>query len=169
MKNFQIPDYILVPESKADNIEISNYAPACPVLVFINSKSGGQLGGDLLKAYRTILNEKQVQTTTKKKRKKKEVEKQLSLVLGWIFPESASPLIILYMLDLVEMNSTIVNIQSQMCMATESGACNFQVFDLGEEAPDKVLRRIYGNFESLKQQGDQFAIRTMERLKLIVS
>ncbi|KAF7805883.1 diacylglycerol kinase 5-like [Senna tora] len=102
LKNFQIPHYIIVPESKAENIEINCDAPMCPVLVFVNSKSGGQLGGDLLKTYRTLLNEK-------------------------------------------------------------------QVFDLGEEAPDKVLRRIYGNFEKLKLQGDQFAVKIMESLKLIVA
>ncbi|KAI9090232.1 hypothetical protein K1719_028778 [Acacia pycnantha] len=43
----------------------------------------------------------------------------------------------------------------------------FQVFDLGEEAPDKVLRRIYANFENFKLQDDQFAMKTMEKLKLI--
>ncbi|KAI9083199.1 hypothetical protein K1719_034932 [Acacia pycnantha] len=45
----------------------------------------------------------------------------------------------------------------------------FQVFDLGEEAPDKVLRRIYANFENFKLQDDQFGIKTTERLKLIVA
>ena len=60
LKNFRIPNYILVPESKAENVDTSPDAPECPVLVFINSKSGGQLGGDLLKTYRTLLNENQV-------------------------------------------------------------------------------------------------------------
>ncbi|KAI9086785.1 hypothetical protein K1719_031379 [Acacia pycnantha] len=100
LKNFRIPNYILVPESSKD--ETSHDAPSCPVLVFINSKSGGQLGGELFKTYCTLLNEK-------------------------------------------------------------------QVFDLGEEAPDKVLRRIYANFENFKLQDDQFAIKTMEKLKLIVA
>lgn len=44
-----------------------------------------------------------------------------------------------------------------------------QVFDLGELTPDKVLRTIYANIENLKLRGDQFAMKTMERLKLIVS
>ncbi|XP_054813789.1 diacylglycerol kinase 5-like isoform X2 [Prosopis cineraria] len=100
LKDFWIPSYILAPESPKG--EIDHDAPSCPVLVFINPKSGGQLGGDLFKTYCTLLNEK-------------------------------------------------------------------QVFDLGEEAPDKVLRRIYINFENLKLQDDQFAMRTMERLKLIVA
>ena len=60
LKNFRIPNYMLVPESKAENVDTSPDAPKCPVLVFINSKSGGQLGGDLLKTYRTLLNENQV-------------------------------------------------------------------------------------------------------------
>lgn len=60
IKNFQIPNYLLESESTAENLEINHNAPTCPVLVFINSKSGGQLGGDLLKTYRTLLNPKQV-------------------------------------------------------------------------------------------------------------
>ena len=61
MKNFQIPDYLLVAGSTVENHEPEiNEPPTCPVLVFINSKSGGQLGGDLLKTYRALLNEKQV-------------------------------------------------------------------------------------------------------------
>lgn len=53
------------------------------MLVFINSKSGGQLGGELLRTFRHLLNK-------------------------------------------------------------------YQVFDLGEEAPDSVLRRLYLNIERLK-------------------
>ncbi|KAK4397981.1 Diacylglycerol kinase [Sesamum angolense] len=55
IKKFYIPRYILEPESKAES-----FKPECPVLVFINSRSGGQLGGELLITYRSILNEKQV-------------------------------------------------------------------------------------------------------------
>ncbi|XLS85045.1 hypothetical protein HN51_035211, partial [Arachis hypogaea] len=105
LNNFNIPDYILVPESKTQSIEVGNdhdSVPKSPVLVFINSRSGGQLGGELLKTYRTLLNEK-------------------------------------------------------------------QVFDLGENAPDKVLHSIYAKLENLKVQGDQFAMKIMERLKLIVA
>lgn len=57
LKNFYIPDYILVPDAEPE--EVSD-TPACPVIVFINSKSGGQLGGDLLKTYRELLNSFQV-------------------------------------------------------------------------------------------------------------
>lgn len=60
MKNFQIPNYLLVSDSTVKNLGNDLDAPKCPVLVFINSRSGGQLGGDLLKTYRTLLNEKQV-------------------------------------------------------------------------------------------------------------
>lgn len=56
LKEFYIPNYVLVPDS--DITSVSN--PKCPVLVFINSKSGGQLGGELLATYRKLLNEKQV-------------------------------------------------------------------------------------------------------------
>lgn len=45
----------------------------------------------------------------------------------------------------------------------------FQVFDLGEEAPDSVLRRMYLNIEKLKSGGDQFAAKTEERMRIIVS
>ncbi|XP_014491709.1 diacylglycerol kinase 5 [Vigna radiata var. radiata] len=99
ISNFIIPDHILVPGSLVGN---KGHEPECPVLVFINSKSGGQLGGDLLQTYRNLLNPK-------------------------------------------------------------------QVFDLGEQAPDEVLRTVYANLESLNQQGDQFAKTIMKKLKLIVA
>ena len=57
LKDFYIPDYILVPGldiSGAENI------PECPVIVFINTRSGGQLGGELLVTYQTLLNRNQV-------------------------------------------------------------------------------------------------------------
>ncbi|XP_073297111.1 diacylglycerol kinase 5-like isoform X1 [Primulina huaijiensis] len=57
VKEFYIPSYILVSDSEAECLP---NVPECPVLVFINSKSGGQLGGDLLVTYRTILNKNQV-------------------------------------------------------------------------------------------------------------
>ncbi|KAL5793904.1 hypothetical protein ACOSP7_002498 [Xanthoceras sorbifolium] len=99
LKEFYIPGYILSPE--ASFVSVPD-VPHCPVLVFINSKSGGQLGGDLLVTYRSLLNEK-------------------------------------------------------------------QVFDLGEEAPDTTLRRIYLNLEKLKANGDEYAINFQERLRIIVA
>lgn len=57
LKDFYIPDHILASEFG----DISDsYVPACPVVVFINSKSGGQLGGELLVTYRSLLNKNQV-------------------------------------------------------------------------------------------------------------
>ncbi|KAK4344045.1 hypothetical protein RND71_037139 [Anisodus tanguticus] len=57
LKDYYIPDYILLPEREIQN----GYDVAtCPVLVFINSKSGGQLGGQLLLTYRNLLNKNQV-------------------------------------------------------------------------------------------------------------
>ncbi|XVF18999.1 hypothetical protein REPUB_Repub11eG0073000 [Reevesia pubescens] len=55
--DYYIPNYILVPGSEARKPPC---IPSCPVLVFINSKSGGQLGGDLLLTYRSVLNKNQV-------------------------------------------------------------------------------------------------------------
>lgn len=64
LKNFWISNRVLVPDSEFQNSEIDDDddddGPKCPVLVFVNSRSGGQLGGDLLKTYRALLNEKQV-------------------------------------------------------------------------------------------------------------
>jgi len=57
LKNFYIPDYILNLDSNPENL---SDVPECPVVVFINSKSGGQLGGNLLVTYRSLLNENQV-------------------------------------------------------------------------------------------------------------
>ncbi|KAL2224706.1 UNVERIFIED_CONTAM: Diacylglycerol kinase 5 [Sesamum indicum] len=57
LKEFYIPDYILLPDSQTEE---GCDVPACPVIVFINSKSGGQLGGELLLTCRNILNRNQV-------------------------------------------------------------------------------------------------------------
>ncbi|KAF8409375.1 hypothetical protein HHK36_005450 [Tetracentron sinense] len=97
LKEFYIPNYILVPESKVETV---SHIPTCPVIVFINSKSGGQLGGDLLITYRGLLNKN-------------------------------------------------------------------QVFDLGEEAPDKVLHKLYVTLEKLKLSGDGFATEIQKRLRII--
>ncbi|KAL2547851.1 Diacylglycerol kinase 5 [Forsythia ovata] len=99
IKQFCVPNYILVSDSEADHLPD---LPECPILVFINSRSGGQLGGDLLITYRSLLNKN-------------------------------------------------------------------QVFDLGEEAPDSALRRLYLNLERLKVQGDEFALKLEEKLKIIVA
>ncbi|KAL6538245.1 Diacylglycerol kinase 5 [Orobanche gracilis] len=99
VKQFYIPSYILVPEARAEPLPD---VPESPVLVFINSRSGGQLGGDLLITYRSILNEN-------------------------------------------------------------------QVFDLGEEGPDSVLRRVFLNLEKLKNNGDEFAPKLTKKLRIIVA
>ncbi|KAG9146090.1 hypothetical protein Leryth_026264 [Lithospermum erythrorhizon] len=99
LKEFYVPTYILVPESSVESLPD---VPSCPVLVFVNSKSGGQLGGDLLLTYRAILNE-------------------------------------------------------------------HQVFDLGEEAPDDVLRRIYLNLEMLRRNGDDFSAKLAQNFRIIVA
>ncbi|XP_073137073.1 diacylglycerol kinase 1-like [Henckelia pumila] len=52
-----IPDYILLPESETEK---GCHVPSCPVIVFINTKSGGQLGGELLHTYCSLLNRNQV-------------------------------------------------------------------------------------------------------------
>ncbi|KAL6535839.1 hypothetical protein OROHE_012683 [Orobanche hederae] len=96
---FHIPSYILDPNSE---VECSLFKPECPVLVFINSRSGGQLGGDLLVTYRSLLDEK-------------------------------------------------------------------QVIDLGEEAPDTVLRKLFLNLERLKNNGDAIASELEKKLKIIVA
>ncbi|KAK4384609.1 Diacylglycerol kinase [Sesamum angolense] len=96
---FYIPTYILVPNTKVE--PVAN-VPECPVLVFINSRSGGQLGGDLLVTYRSILNTN-------------------------------------------------------------------QVFDLGDEAPDKVLSRLFLNLGRLKNNGNQFALILEKKLRIIVA
>lgn len=57
LKQFYIPNYILNLDSQPETL---SDAPECPVVVFINSKSGGQLGGNLLVTYRSLLNENQV-------------------------------------------------------------------------------------------------------------
>lgn len=58
LKKFYIPNYILIPDSEPETVP--DIVPSCPVLVFVNSKSGGQLGGELLVTYRSLLNQNQV-------------------------------------------------------------------------------------------------------------
>ncbi|XP_026442999.1 diacylglycerol kinase 5-like isoform X1 [Papaver somniferum] len=101
LMEFYIPDYILIGEGDSET-EIASHIPVCPVIVFVNSRSGGQLGGDLLITYRSLLNK-------------------------------------------------------------------HQVFDLGEEAPDKVLCRLYARLEKLKLCGDGFAAVIEKKLRLIVA
>lgn len=97
VKKFYIPSYVISPESEPESEIVP---PESPVLVFVNSKIGGQLGGELFLTYRSLLNDK-------------------------------------------------------------------QVFDLGVETPDKVLRRIYLNLERLKE--DDLARHVRDKLKIIVS
>ncbi|CAH8388616.1 unnamed protein product [Eruca vesicaria subsp. sativa] len=58
LKKFYIPTYVLSPDVEA--VAVPSTPPESPILVFINSKSGGQLGGELILTFRTLLNEKQV-------------------------------------------------------------------------------------------------------------
>ncbi|KAM0906732.1 hypothetical protein ACQ4PT_016595 [Festuca glaucescens] len=99
LEEYRIPDYILKPDAQQVLVD---HAPLCPVLVFINSKSGGQLGSSLITTYRELLNEA-------------------------------------------------------------------QVIDLSEEAPDKVLCRLYVNVERLKIEGDILAVQIWRTMRLIVA
>ncbi|KAK1435661.1 hypothetical protein QVD17_01427 [Tagetes erecta] len=99
LKDFWIPDYILLSKSE---VKKTSHIPASPVIVFVNSRSGGQLGGELLISYRTLLNKN-------------------------------------------------------------------QVFDLSENAPNKVLQELYFNIEKLKHGGDSLAPEIQRRLRIIVA
>jgi len=57
MKELYIPTYIFTPESPVEHV---SQIPTCPVIVFINTKSGGQLGRNLIVTYRKLLNHAQV-------------------------------------------------------------------------------------------------------------
>ncbi|KAJ0751285.1 putative diacylglycerol kinase (ATP) [Helianthus annuus] len=99
LKDFLIPDYVLLYGSE---VKQPSRAPASPVVVFVNSRSGGQLGGELLISYQTLLNKN-------------------------------------------------------------------QVFDLNENAPDKVLHQLYFNIEKLKHDGDSLAPEIQKKLRIIVA
>ncbi|MCO5584351.1 hypothetical protein L7F22_038276 [Adiantum nelumboides] len=59
--NMRIPDYILDEDpGQYAAVKHKQRVPTCPVLAFINSKSGGQLGSQLLQPYRALLSPKQV-------------------------------------------------------------------------------------------------------------
>lgn len=55
----RIPDYILDRQSAPGDFDTST-PPETPIVVFVNSKSGGQLGGAIIQSFRIILNPKQV-------------------------------------------------------------------------------------------------------------
>lgn len=55
----RIPDYILHDQSCPPNFDTAN-PPDWPILIFVNSKSGGQLGGAIINSFRAILNPNQV-------------------------------------------------------------------------------------------------------------
>lgn len=55
----RIPDYILHGESCPPNFDTVN-PPDWPIVVFVNSKSGGQLGGAIIDSFRAVLNPNQV-------------------------------------------------------------------------------------------------------------
>lgn len=57
LKEFYIPSYIFTQGSPVERV---SQIPTCPVIVFINTKSGGQLGRDLIVTYRKLLNHAQV-------------------------------------------------------------------------------------------------------------
>ena len=57
LKEFYVPTYIFMPESSVEQV---SHIPSCPVIVFINTSSGGQLGSDLIVTYRKLLNHAQV-------------------------------------------------------------------------------------------------------------
>jgi len=59
----RIPDYILDSQSAPASFDASG-PPETPIIVFVNSKSGGQLGGAIIQSFRTILNPKQVGNQT---------------------------------------------------------------------------------------------------------
>lgn len=44
----------------------------------------------------------------------------------------------------------------------------YQVFELGKNAPDKVLQKLYATLETLKHNGDNFAAEIQNRLRIIV-
>lgn len=57
LKDFLIPSNIIVPNEVQEGVFDM---PKCPVVVFINSKSGGQLGGELFATYSSVLHKHQV-------------------------------------------------------------------------------------------------------------
>lgn len=58
-KDMRLPDYILDYEGTPGKDEIPA-VPKSPMIVFVNSKSGGQLGSLIIKSFRELLNPKQV-------------------------------------------------------------------------------------------------------------
>lgn len=58
-EGMKIPEYILDGGNPPATGEVVT-PPKNPIIVFVNSKSGGQLGPAIIKSFRDILNAKQV-------------------------------------------------------------------------------------------------------------
>lgn len=59
LENMIIPDYVLIGHKRPDQ-EVGRRPPKYPTLIFVNSRSGGQLGRHLLAACRLLLNPIQI-------------------------------------------------------------------------------------------------------------
>lgn len=136
LREFCIPDYILLSGSEGKSV---SHVPACPVIVFINSKSGGQLGGELLVSYSTLLNKNQVNC--------------FFLFLSFFF---------------VSIWVFFFKVGQPVWWKDNFISLMYQVFDLGKNAPDKVLQKLYATLETLKHNGDDFAAEIQNRLRIIV-
>ncbi|XP_024522876.1 diacylglycerol kinase 6 [Selaginella moellendorffii] len=102
LEDLKIPEFVWTGDGRGHSASDGFHIPKCPVLVFINTKSGGQLGKVLLQTCKTLLDSR-------------------------------------------------------------------QLFDLSEEAPDKVLDRILKRLKDLTEAGDEVAGEIRERLRLVVA
>lgn len=73
------------------------------------------------------------------------------------------------MKDILIIGYAVKVIKFQATNGIDIGCLIFQVFDLGEMAPDKVLHQLYLTLEALKCSKDYLAAEIQKRLKIIVS
>jgi hypothetical protein len=71
--------------------------------------------------------------------------------------------------DLIRIGYAVVVIRFLVTNGSAIVVTDFQVFDLGEMAPDKVLHQLYATLETLKYSGDDLAAKIQNKLRIIVS
>jgi hypothetical protein len=71
--------------------------------------------------------------------------------------------------DVLRIGYAVVVIRFLVTNGIDIVVTDFQVFDLGEMAPDKVLHQLYVTLETLKYGGDVLAAEIQKKLRIIVS
>lgn len=138
MANAVASEGVATPEGPPVGEKIE--APTCPILVFINSKSGGRLGPELMDHFEELISPEQVRNSW-------------MLLLAFVSCLAIPCFIILFCMKMCFDNSTITAI--------------FQVYDLSKHSPAAVLRYGIGCLDGMADS-DECARQTRQNLRILV-